>query len=94
MDQAINTESQTSRDQDKKKVASQDNQHASAMATRLRDFTTINFVLFFGTDVDEYPQEFLDEVYKILFAMGLSTIEKLELAAINSMTWLRHGTIN
>ena len=30
--------------------------------------------------VEEDPQEFIDETYKILYAMGLSTIEKADLA--------------
>ena len=30
--------------------------------------------------VNEYPQDFLDEVYKILNMMGTSSIEKVELA--------------
>ena len=40
------------------------------MTSRLRDFTRINPDL----------QEFIDEVFKILLAMGLSTSEKAELA--------------
>ena len=51
------------------------------MATRLRDFTRMNPLMYFGSKVDEDPQDFLDEVYKILFAMGVSTTEKVELAA-------------
>ncbi|XP_069146972.1 uncharacterized protein [Solanum lycopersicum] len=36
---------------------------------------------YFGLKVDEDPQDFLDEVYKIFFAMGVSTMEKSKLAA-------------
>lgn len=35
---------------------------------------------FYGYKVDEDPQEFIDEFYKILFAMRSSTSEKFELA--------------
>ena len=35
---------------------------------------------FYGSKVDEEPQEFIDEVYKILHAMGVSSSEKVELA--------------
>ena len=35
---------------------------------------------FYGSKVDENPQEFIYEVYKILLALGLSTSEKAELA--------------
>ena len=34
---------------------------------------------FYGSKIEEEPQEFIDEVYKILFAMGLPTSEKAEL---------------
>ena len=34
---------------------------------------------FYGSKVDEDPQEFIDEVYKILYAMGVSSSEKAEL---------------
>ena len=35
----------------------------------------------FGSNVDKDCQDFLDEVYKILFAMVVSTTEKAELVA-------------
>ena len=35
---------------------------------------------FYGSKVEEDPQEFIDEIYKILYAMGLSISEKAELA--------------
>ena len=50
------------------------------MASRLRDFNRMNPPTFFGSKIGEDPNEFIDEVYKILFAMGLSTIEKDNLA--------------
>ena len=51
------------------------------MASHLRDFTRMNPPMYFGSKVDEDPQDFLDKIYKILFAMGVSTIEKAELGA-------------
>uniref|UniRef100_M1DR41 Uncharacterized protein n=1 Tax=Solanum tuberosum TaxID=4113 RepID=M1DR41_SOLTU len=42
--------------------------------TRIREFTWINLPEFHGSKVDEYPQEFIDEVYKIVGIMGLSTV--------------------
>ena len=33
---------------------------------------------FYGSKIDEDPQEFIDEVSKILLAMVLSTSEKVE----------------
>ena len=35
---------------------------------------------FYGSKVEEDPQEFIDEIDKILYAMGLSISEKAELA--------------
>ena len=47
--------------------------------------------MYFWSKVDEDPQEFLDKVYKILFAMGVSTTEKVELDAYQlkdvAQTW-------
>ena len=34
----------------------------------------------YGSKFEEDPQVFIDEIYKILLAMGLSTSEKVELA--------------
>ena len=47
--------------------------------------------MFFGSKKDEYPQDFLDEVYKILYAIGVTSIEKDELASYQlkdvTQTW-------
>ena len=50
------------------------------MAIRLRDFAKINPPIYFRSRTNEDPQEFVDEVYKILCAMGLNEKEKDELA--------------
>ena len=50
------------------------------MASRLRDFTRRNLPTFYGSKVEEYAKEFIYEIYKILYAMGLATSEKAELA--------------
>ena len=49
---------------------------------------------FYGSKVEEDPQEFIDEVYKILLAMGLSISEKADWPLINSRTWVKHGSSN
>ena len=41
----------------------------------------INPPMFFLSMGDEDPQQFFDDVYKILFSIGVSTTEKDELAA-------------
>ena len=55
-------------------------QQVTTMAFRLRDFTRMNPPTLYGSKVDEDPQEFIDEVYKILLAMELSKSEKAEFA--------------
>lgn len=50
--------------------------YASTMAYRLRDITRMNPPTFYGSRADEYPNDFLDEVYKILFSMGVTMGEK------------------
>lgn len=36
---------------------------------------------FYGSKVDEYPSGFIDEVYKVLAIIGVSSIEKVVLAS-------------
>ena len=35
--------------------------------------------MYFGSKLDKDPHDFLDEVLKIMFSMGVSSIEKAEL---------------
>ena len=46
------------------------------MAYHLRDFTRMNPHMLEWSRADEDPQDFLDEVYKILFFMGVTTGRK------------------
>ena len=39
-----------------------------------RDFTKMNPPTFYGSTVKEHPQEFIDEIYKIIYAMGLTKL--------------------
>ena len=36
---------------------------------------------FYGSKVDEDLKEFIDEVYKVLYAMGVTSSEKVELTS-------------
>ena len=46
------------------------------MTSRLRDFGQLNPAIFLGCKVNEDPQVFLDGVYNILSAMGVTYREK------------------
>ena len=63
------------------------------MADRLRDFTRMNPPVFTGAKTSEDPQEFIDELHKILVAMGATDIEKAELASYQlkdvAQTWCK-----
>ncbi|WMV59074.1 hypothetical protein MTR67_052459 [Solanum verrucosum] len=50
-------------------------------AIRARDFTMINPPEFHGLKVEEDPQEFINEVYKVVEIMGITLVEKAKLAA-------------
>ena len=50
------------------------------MAYTLRDFTRMNPTIFAGSKTSEDTENFVDEVHKILVAMGGTNIEKAELA--------------
>ena len=56
------------------------NVYDRTMTSRLRGFVTMNPPIFLVSKVVEDPQEFLDGVYKVLSAMGVTSREKVELA--------------
>ena len=61
-------------------VAPRPHQQVTIMASHIRDFSRMNPTINYGFKVDEDPQELIDEVYKILYSMGASSSEKVELA--------------
>ena len=61
-------------------IAPRPHQQVTTMASRLSDFTRMNPPAFYGSKVDEDPQEFNYEVSKILLSMVQSTNEKAEFA--------------
>ena len=63
-----------------REVVPRPNQHVGTMASHLREFTRMNPPTFYGSKVEEDPHEFIDEIYKILYAMRSSNSEKAELA--------------
>ena len=53
----------------------------STMTSRLRDFMRMDPSTFLVSKVGEHPQYFLDGVYKVLSAMGVTSREKEKLAS-------------
>ena len=66
----------------------------TTMYSRLRDFVSMNPLIFLGSKVGEDPQEFLDGVYKVLSAMRVTSKEKAELASFNCGRFLNCGILN
>ena len=89
--QAATVQAQSLTAQDNRDVAPLPHQHVTTMASCLKDFTQMNPPTFCGSKVDEDPQEFLDEVYKVLYSMGVTSIQKAELASYKlkdlAQTW-------
>ena len=54
---------------------------ANPKASRVRDFTQMNPPSFHGSKSDEDPQEFIDQVQKVIDIMGVTSIESAELVA-------------
>ena len=55
--------------------------NSSTPASRIWDFMRMNPPTFHGTTVDEDPQGFIDEVFKVVDAMGVTPREKENLDA-------------
>ena len=51
----------------------------------------MNPTTLYGSKVDEDPQEFIDEVYKVLYSMGFTSSDNTELSSYQlkdvSQTW-------
>ena len=51
------------------------NPNANTTSSKIRDFTKMNPPIFLVSKVEEDPQGFIDEVFKVVYAMGISSIE-------------------
>ena len=54
-------------------------QNGNTIASFLRDIKRMNTEMFLGVKVNEDHQDFLNEIYKILYSMGLTLNEKVRL---------------
>ena len=77
IDQAIITQAQAMTALDTREGAPKENPHARTMARRLRDFTRMNPPVYYGFKTNEDPQEFVDDIHKILCAMGVNEMDEL-----------------
>ena len=55
--------------------------NARTTTSRIRDLIRMNPLTFFGSKVEENLQGFIDEVFKVLDSMGVTSKEKAVLAA-------------
>ena len=55
--------------------------NASTLTFRIWDFMRMKTPNFHGTKVDKDPQGFIEEVFKVVDAMGVAPREKVELVA-------------
>src|SRR5688572_6162053 len=60
-------------------ITMQASRNMTTPASRVRDFTRMNPPVFYGSKVEEDPQEFIDQLLKIVNIMGVNPIEKVEL---------------
>ena len=68
--------------------------HTPTPASTVRDFMRMNPLDFNGSKVDEDPQEFIDEVYKVLSIRVLDQRRKHSWQPTNSKQWPKYGLPN
>ena len=93
MAQAITMQAQAMTAQVNRQNVQRENPPIRSVADRLRDFTRMNPPIFTGAKTSEDPQEFIEELHKILVAMGATDIEKAELTSYQlkdvAQTWCK-----
>ena len=56
------------------------NENGGSVAARVRDFVSMNLPEFIGSQTNEDPQYFLDDIKKIFEVMKVTIIDRVELA--------------
>ena len=69
---SITSQVQAMKTQMNREVGARVPQHTNNMASRLRDFIRMNPPMFVGLKLNENPQDLFNEVYKILYSMGVT----------------------
>lgn len=77
--QAISTQAQAMTVHANQEFVPRANQRVGTMDSRFKDFTRMNPPTLYGPKFEEDPQVFIYEIYKILYFMGLTVSEKVEL---------------
>ncbi|XP_049362573.1 uncharacterized protein LOC125827304 [Solanum verrucosum] len=65
----------------------------SRATLKVRDFVRMNPLEFYGSKVGEGPQEFIDEVSKMLDLVGVTPVKKVELASYQ-LKWVAQVQFN
>ncbi|WMV41824.1 hypothetical protein MTR67_035209 [Solanum verrucosum] len=65
----------------------------SRATLKVRDFVRMNPLEFYGSKVGEGPQEFIDEVSKMLDLVGVTPVKKVELASYQ-LKWVAQVRFN
>lgn len=67
--------------QTNRKVVVSGNPNVGKTTSIVRDFTRMNTLDFYGSNIEEDSKEFIDEVYKVLASIRVAPVEKVELTA-------------